>query len=278
MAKKKIAFAATVVDEDGVAVVHKLAVRPPSADVRTQATMHRLAVYGEAVGRRIMVKQELETHLRRMNLWDDEKERAFRLLRDLLVEKQGVLARGGVKKSEAREAAIQARGARRMIEDLTSPRLVIERNTADALADQAQFEYLVAHCTTHDDGPREGLPYFTIDGVHPSLEAYRERAVEDDGGAAAGAFADLYYGEVAEAPEDAFLKKYGFADAQGRLVDAQGRLVDADGALVDEEGYLLGADAEPEFVEFLDDDEPEAEAETPADDEDAAPAETPADA
>lgn len=269
--RKKISFEAPA-GEDGA--VRRLAVRPPSADARTQANLHRCDAFGEAVARKVMVKDELENHLRRMSLWDDEKEEAFRILRDSLVEAEGVIARGGVKKSVARKAAIQARGARRLLMELVSPRNRIERNTAEALADQAQFEVLVAYCTTYDDGPEEGKPYFSADGVNPSVDVYRSRAVDTDGRAAAEAFADLYYGEVEESPEEKFLKKYGFADAEGRLVDKQGRFVDADGRPVDEEGYLLGdaeSEPEPEFVEFLDDDEDEPGPE----DDDAARSEPP---
>lgn len=271
--KKKIAFEAVYVDVDGVETVRKLAVRVPSARVRTDAKLHSMAAYNEALDLGIKPKEAMEPLIRRMELWDDEKEQFFQALRAILIKNQDVILKGGVKKSEGREAAIISRGVRGQIDELLSARKLIEQRSADAVAERAMFDYLVAYCTSYDDDSVTPRPYFTVDDSNPSLDAFKEREYEADGQAAIEAFAVIYHGESPDFPEDAFLKKYGFADEKGRLIDKQGRFVDGMGRLVDEEGYVLPGDvAHSEFVEFLDDDE-ETPAEPAAEPEDEGEAE-----
>lgn len=257
-------------DAEGVEI--ELAVKMPSADARQKAALHRGKVYGEATKAGLMFKEQMEAHLRDVELWDDEKEEAFQSLRTFILEGEMKIRKGGIPKSEAYKIAKSLRGARAQFSQLISGRRKIEENTVEHFADVAHFEFLVAACTFHNDG--ESKPYFTGDGVHYSLEVYTNAKDRQDGNDAARAFSDLFFGQVNDSPEEEFLAKYGYVNADGRLIDKKGRLIDGLGRLIDAEGYFINEEGDRidtdgnrvddsgnyvvEFVEFLDDEDVDA--------------------
>jgi hypothetical protein len=262
-------------DEDGNEVETALAIKPPSAQVKQQARLIHAKAYREAVEAGAMLREQLDTQLRKSDLWDDQRQAEFDKLRTAILEGERKLAKKGIKLKEARQIAIDISKHRNDLQDLLSQRNRIDVNTADAIADQAQFNFFVAACTVYNDGKRENKPFFTKDGEHPSIDAYIDQSTEEVGISAATKLGEMMYGSekemLAKLPENQFLTKYKFVDGDfhlinenGDRVDEHGRRVDKDGRYVNEKGEYVDSDGnlvdkDGRYIEsendfFLDDD------------------------
>ncbi len=258
--------------KDGEDVV--LAVLMPSAQVKQQGRRIHAKEFREAVQGGAMMREELDNVLRRSNLWDDQRQAEFDRIRKHILDGELKLVKKGIKLSEAKKVAIEISKHRLELQELLSQRNRIDSNTADAIAEQAQFNYYVAACTVYDDGRWEGKPYFTSDGEHPSLDAYVEHSSEEAAIAAATKLSEMIYGTdkdmIKKLPENQFLLRFKFVDedlhlinekgsrvdAKGRLVDDEGRYIDEQGNYVDEDGHPVDKDGryvENEHAHFLDD-------------------------
>ncbi len=263
-------------DKDGKDI--ELAILLPSAQVKQKAQMIRARTWADAVKNGVIMREVLDQHLREQGLWDDKREADFKRIRDELLANKLKLDSGGIRKSEGRTIALKMASLRNEYSNLLSQRNRVDNNTADAIADQAQFNYLVAACTVYDDSKK---PYFTVTGFDPSLDAYIERATEQAAQDCANKLAEVMYGTEedidSKLPENEFLRKYGFADDKNRLINANGDLIDEDGRLINENGRFINKAGEyvdkngtrvdedgnyiVEFKPFLDDEEePSAEA------------------
>jgi hypothetical protein len=262
-------------DEDGNEVETVLAVKPPSAQIKQQARLIHAKAYREAVEAGAMLREQLETQLRKSDLWDDQRQAEFDKLRTAILDGEKKLAKKGIKLKEARQLAIDISKHRIDLQDLLSQRNRIDVNTADAIADQAQFNFFVAACTVYNDGKWENKPFFTKDGEHVSVDSYIDQSTDEVGLLAATKLGEMMYGSekemLAKLPENQFLTKYKFVDSdfhlvneKGDRVDEQGRLVDKDGRYVNEKGEYVDTDGnlvdkDGRYVEsendfFLDDD------------------------
>jgi hypothetical protein len=236
----KLAFDVTVKGEDGRDKAVRLAVRPPSAQVKQAGRLVHGKAYNDAVQAGVMLREELEGHLRKSRLWDDERQAEYERLRKAILDGERRLAKGGLRLKEARSVALAMTRARSDLQDLLAQRNRVDSNTADAIADQAQFNYFVASCTVYDD---TGKPFFTADGEHPSVDVYVERGTEEAAITAANKLSEIMFGsdrEIrAKLPENQFLRRFNFIDEEFHLIDAKGRRVDEEGRLVDSEGRFV---------------------------------------
>jgi hypothetical protein len=263
-------------DKDGKDL--ELAILTPSAQVKQKAQMIRARTWADAVKNGVIMREVLDTHLRKQGLWDDEREAEYRRIRDALLENKLKLDKGGIRKSEGRAIALEMRKLRNEYGALLAQRNRVDNNTADSIADQAQFNFMVAACTVYNDTQK---PYFTLTGFEPSLDAYIERISEEAAIDVATKLAEVMYGSEDDLdnklPENEFLRKYGFADEKNRLINKDGHLVDDDGRLINEDGRYVNEageftdkDGKPvdkegnyivEFQPFLDDEDEETPAE-----------------
>jgi hypothetical protein len=266
----KLKYVVETKDKDGNAIT--LAILMPSAKVKHQAQLIRARYWAEAVKGGAIMREVLEQYLRDQGIWDDAREAEFRRIRDTLLDNKVRLDKGGIRKSEGRAIALEMRNLRDEYSRLLSQRNRVDANTADAIADQAQFNYFVAACTVYNDSQK---PYFTFNNFDPSLESYVERAGEDAAVAAATKLAEVMYGTEedldSKLPENEFLRKYGYADEKNRLIDSERRLVSEDGKLINDDGRYVNEAGEfvdkdgkkvdengnyvVEFSPFLDDDD-----------------------
>lgn len=246
MGKLKQVISVTEAGDGGEDVEVKLAVMAPSAKARNDAKLYSLRRFNEAVRAGVMVEKQLERHVRDMDLWGDadQKERD-RLVRAILEGERKI--KGG-NLNKARAVAIQMSKDRAALQDLTSVFVDLKTRTAEALAEQDYFNHLVAGSTFYEDGRYEGKPYFTVDGLAPSVEVYEERSGEPAAYRAASKLHELLHGSLKdtldELPENAFLKKFKFIDDEFHFVDKQGRRVDESGRRIDDEGYLVDGDGQ----------------------------------
>lgn len=265
--------------EDGKEVDKEveLAVRVPTALEKQKARLVYAKSWRDAVEGGAIMREALDRYLRDQKLWDDLRQKEYDKLRSNILESERKIKMGGnagLTKKSARELALQIGDWRDEMSNLLTERNRVDGNTADALADQNQFNYFVAACTVYND---TGKPFFTLDGTNPSIEAYIDKATDKASLEAAGKFAEIWYGSdddpTEKLPEKKFLKEFGFADDKGRLIDKQGHLVDRKGRLVDENGRFVNDKGEfvdadgqrvdvdgqyvVDFAPFLDDEDTE---------------------
>lgn len=213
-------------------------VKPTNAVVREADTL-RTKVWHNCLTDGIPTRKQVVELLRDRGEWDDEKEKKEELLTIQLtqLEKDLALGRGGKRKpkvSEGRDIAIEIRKVRLELRDLISERISLEDNSAENLADNARFDYLVAHCTYYDNGQR----------VYKSFDEYNNKSADDLAFAAAGLLGKMLYNLDSNfeknLPENKFLSTYGLVNDDLALIDPnEGFTVDLDGRRIDEEGYYV---------------------------------------
>jgi hypothetical protein len=224
--------------EDGT--VKKVLVKKPSNKLLSDAQLLGAKVWTNCTRDGIMTKKELEVFMRNRNIWDSEKDQQQQALVDSISNLERELALGTdgkLTKKRGKEIAISMRRLRLMLRNLISERLSLEQNTAEALSENAKFDFLVANCVYLEDGNTK---------VYNSLEDYSAKADDEVAYASANALAQMMYSIDKEfeekLPENKFLKKFNFVNSDLSLVDAENNLVDIDGKRIDNEGYYLNED------------------------------------
>lgn len=197
-------------------------VRKPNHKQLSEAQLYSSKVFSEAVRSGVTLRQNLEDELKKRGSWTEEKvKRLFEITgmindicRNLSKGKKGVYK----KLSEARLAAIKARQLRSEQTELLLENRQLDAYTAEGLAEQARFDYLVSACV-YENGQK----------VFSNVDDYLERATEDWAKECAREFSYVFYNQSKEEellPEDSFLKKHNLINQDGRLIDQDGNLVD----------------------------------------------------
>lgn len=230
MAKKT--FKITVDDKE-----LDIAVKEPNVSQRKDS----MIVYNKSCRRYmedgLFTRSSLERHMRDNGTWDDEKQAEYNKLQKILIDNERKLTLGGIKASEGKEIAIEMVKARRSLANLLIERNNYDNMTAEGLATNDKFNYLVSVCTVYNDTGKR---------VFSSLENYEERAEEPLSIQSASTLAEMLYNIdqdfEANLPENRFLRKFKFIDDEMRFINKEGKLVNVDGELVDEEGRLIDSD------------------------------------
>lgn len=231
----------------------ELAVVSPNAQVSQDANLQYRTSFAKAVKAGVLLRDKLEEELERQGLWGPEQvTKEVDLIRQRN-EKLSAIEKGGIKLSLAKQLALEVHDIRSQLRELYTARTALDSNTAEGVAENSKFDYLVSACTLYSDGKR----YFR------DLNDYYERSNEPATSIAASKLMQIIYGVDADyessLPENQFLKKFKFVDDKLRFVDKDGNFTDRSGRKVDSEGYYLndeGKRIEPEKVEtlpFLDD-------------------------
>lgn len=227
-------------------------VQQPNNDILKRAERHKSRVWNEAIQDGVLTKKELGKVLEKRGIWDDSKSAEEEAITKKIVDLEKTLYHGDGKKkpklSEGRELAIEIRRQRIALRKLLTEKLAMEENTADNLADNARFDFLVAHCTFH----KNGQPYYT------SFRDYDSRSADPVAFEAAGALSEMLYNLDAsfekKLPENKFLLKYELVNDSlslidpndpDRLIDTEGRTIDKDGYYLDEDGNRVDKDGNP---------------------------------
>lgn len=244
------------VDKDGKELT--LDIKLPSAQVKAGAEKAFNQRWREALENGAPLNLEVERISENRGLWTQKQQAELEAKSRRLGEIRLALKKGGIKKSEARDLALEAQNLYLDLRALADERNSLGLETVESRALQAQFDYYVAFCTVYNS---TGNPYFK------DVEDYLSRATEQASIDAAKAVSEFIYGVATDFyktfPENEFLVKYGYANEELRLVDKAGEFVDAKGRRVDKEGFLINSDGkridedgnpiEVEFTEFLDD-------------------------
>lgn len=207
-------------------------IKPPKAKVVTGAHAVYVKSFADAVKSGAILKKALEVEMREQGLWDDQKQQEYLDLLSKQAEiEYKIKSKQITKASEAAEKAIELKKVRYELNSLLSVRNYMDTMTAEGIAEQDRFNYLVAHCVFN---------YLTQKPVYSSVEDYLEKSESEEAIKCASEFASFLYG-VEDNYEDAFvenkvLRKLNRLDAQGNLLNKDGKRVDYDGNLLDENG------------------------------------------
>lgn len=215
-------------------------VQKPNNEVLKMAERYKSKIWNQCIQDEILTKKELGVLMRKRGIWDEAKDKEeeeitkeiIRLERELYHGKDG---KSKPKLSEGRDIAIQIRRKRIELRDLITERITLEENTADNLADNARFDFLVAHCTFYKNGTR----------VYKDFNEYNTKSADEIAFAAAGLLGRMLYNLDSSfeknLPENKFLTKFGLVNEDLSLVDPQNpnQLVDTKGRRIDDDGYYL---------------------------------------
>lgn len=213
-------------------------IKPFEPKTLTQASKVYTKAFKKAVEDGAILKKSLDDHMRRQGLWDDKKQEEYtNLVKQSADIEYKIKSKFFKKASELRDKALELKKLRDKISSLLSVRNSMDSVTAEGLAENERFNFLVSSCA---------YDYMTQKPVFSSMDDYLERANEDYAIECASKFANYYYG-VEDNYEDSYienkvLSKLNLLDSDGNLVDRQGRRVDFDGNLLDENGSRIDED------------------------------------
>lgn len=213
-------------------------IKPVSAAMATEAQKVYMKAFKKAIEDGAILKQSLEDHMRRQGLWDDNKQEEYESLVKRSADIEYKVKSGAYKKaSELKDRALELKKIRSQISSLLFTRNSMDSLTADGLADNERFFYLVS-VSIYDD--------LTQKPVYSSIEDYKERADTPLALRAASEYANFAYGldENFESSllENKLLKKLNLVNEKGQLINKEGKRVDFDGNLLDDSGARIDSD------------------------------------
>tara|TARA_B100001778_G_scaffold258299_2_gene218542 strand:+ start:4738 stop:5628 length:891 start_codon:yes stop_codon:yes gene_type:complete len=236
MAKDNKIRNVTVKQDDGTEI--KITVKRPAGRAMADAQRVSAKVWTDCVRDKIMTKKELNNFLYSNGIWDKKKDLEQVIISEQIQEMEKQLYTGGdkskeMKASDAKDLAIQMRIKRIELRDLIAEKMELEQNTAEAIADNAKFDFLVARSTFFENG----------ETVYKDVEDYEANADSPIGSAAASALAEMLYALdknfEANLPENKFLTSQHMVNEELSLVDDEGNTVDTKGRRINEFGHYL---------------------------------------
>lgn len=192
----------------------------------------------KALDENVIIRAKLNEYLTAQGIWSETKQKEYEDFIRKINDKELVLKKGGIPLKKAKGIAVELKRLRTDFRDLISERTSYDNNTAEGVADNARFDYLVSVCV---------LDPSTNKAVFKNLDDYNERSSEPWAIKAASELANFLYNLDPDyensLEENKFLKKFKFVDAEGRLVNKEGHLIsiDTEGVerLIDEDGYYV---------------------------------------
>jgi hypothetical protein len=240
-------------------------VKTPTLGDMEEASKVRNRAFTDAINSKALLRAKLDDILKEQGLWNDAKQAELTSLQQELISGERQLAKGGMRLADAKKLAISMRRVRVKMQELLSIRNNLDNNTAEGLADNARFNYLVSACLVY----KEDRKLYFVD-----LTDYLNRSTDPVGIQGAQILASAMYGLDSDfeskLPENIFLKDFKLIDnklrlinSSGELVDEEGRLIDTIGRFIDDKGNRVDIDGNPlnedgtyafERKPFLDDD------------------------
>ncbi len=215
-----------------------IVVRKPTSKDLNMAQKIGAKVWTDAVKDGLFTKQSLTKFMEDNGIWNTQKQKDRDVISQNIdnLEKELALGKsngGKLKVSEGKTKAIELRRLRNSLRTLISERISLESNTAEGLAENAKFNYLVSACTFHEDGRK----------VYSNIEEYNNKAEDEIAFQAAATLGEMMFqldkNYEENLPENQFLKRFHLVDKELSLVDKDGHKVDIDGTKVNDEGWLI---------------------------------------
>lgn len=240
-------------DEERVIEIHK-----PTPKIEAEGNLASSKVFAKLVKEKdengktsYILRSQLNQYLSDIGIYSESDIDDINTFGNRIKELEELLSKGGKKKSEGRDAAIELRRLRYAMYVLLMKQTQFDKNTVEHFADNARMDYLVTKCICFEGG----TPIWSsVDDY--TQDAALQEALSEPIGILAGMVSQYDPDFENNLPENKFLKKYNFCDDKYRLINKDGKLIDTEGNLIDEDGNPVVKVDEPESVgEFLDDEE-----------------------
>lgn len=231
MSKEKVVVG---FDDNGNEV--QVLVRKPTQDDYRRGSIIYNKAFRDALEGGSFLRDKLNEFLIKEGIWSKEKQEASEELSLKISEREKELKKGGLSLKAARVLALEIKTLRELLKDLISIRVNYDNHTAEGLADNARFDYMISVNILDPNTKQKKFK---------NVEEYNAVATQPWAVKAATEVASLFY-ELETPIEDAFLSKFNMVDSEGRLVNKNGHLisVDADGKerLIDKDSNYIAYD------------------------------------
>ena len=211
----------------------------PTNRLNSRAQRIGATVWTQCIQDGVMTKQELMQLMDKKGIWGKaEQNKQDEIQSDIAgLEKQLFInKKKKIKLSEAKGIAMKMKQKRIELRDHIAKRLELEGNTAEALSDNAKFDFLVANCTLWENGNK----------VYNNLDEYQDSGDDALAFTAAATLAEMIYAIDAEfekgLPENSFLRAAGMINDEMQYVDKDGNRVDSKGNKINDLGWYLDDD------------------------------------
>tara|TARA_B100000519_G_C14205794_1_gene420269 strand:- start:181 stop:1059 length:879 start_codon:yes stop_codon:yes gene_type:complete len=211
----------------------------PTNRLNSRAQRIGATVWTQCIQDGVMTKQELMQLMENKGIWGKaEQNKQDEIQADIAaLEKQLFInKKKKIKLSEAKGIAMKMKEKRIELRDHIAKRLELEGNTAEALSDNAKFDFLVANCTLWENGNK----------VYNNLDEYQDSGDDSLAFTAAATLAEMIYAIDSEfekgLPENAFLRAAGIINDEMQYVDKDGNRVDSKGKKINDLGWYLDDD------------------------------------
>jgi hypothetical protein len=207
----------------------KLCVRQPQYEDVEQAdkiyASKVASLVRESVGRKLLLRSDLERFLKESGVWTDRDEAK---VKELNKEIEGVLnqlRKGGLKVSELRKLCIDVMDRRKEIVQIMNKRQIFDDTTIESIAENERADYLVYSSTVYADSG---------DNYWDSFEDMKNDKFSDAYRKASTLAVELIYNVnpnfEKNLPENKLLRKYNLIDDELNYVDRKtGEKVDRNG-------------------------------------------------
>ena len=211
----------------------KVVVKRPTPNQETRSKIVMSAQFNEAIIGGAVTRTKLDTFMRDEGIWSDKHQAELDALGIKVWEGERQLVRGGrdadgnkFSKEQMKKLAIDMATWRQEQLNLLADTRMWDAMTADGIADNAKFDYLVSVCTFNEDG--------TL--FFKDVEDYQ----------IASELSNILYkfdpDYAKKNPEQKFLREYGFVNEDGQFINKDEERVDVRGNRLDEDGYLVNKD------------------------------------
>jgi hypothetical protein len=224
--------------------VVKLRLLKPTSKILKESEIEYRRVFADAVRQGVFLEKEMENILDQRDIWGSSKKKEHRELLESIAELETKLAKGGISKEEGKELAVTLKAKRSLLFLMLQERTVYDSNTAEGIAEQAKFDFLLSKCLINVD---TGVQYFN------STEEYQDSTEVELGMIAATKFSAILYGYnddlIKNLPENKFLRRFHFMDDELRMLDDKGEVANPTESTSEEEvTQILSVDT----AEFFD--------------------------
>jgi hypothetical protein len=236
--QKKTVKVEVTKEDDSKQEVTIYVVRPTNNTIKN-ADRYRAKTWNQCVMDNILTKKELNKIMIDRGIWNETKESEHNSIIEEIQRLEKKLFIGDettgkkVKISEGQKIAIEMRKLRVKLRELISERISMEENTAEALSDNAKFDYFVADCSFYENGQK----------IFSSIEDYNQKSSDEIAFAAASALAEILYQIDSNfedsLPENVWLKDFNLVNKDLSLVNKDGQLVDLEGRRINENGEYI---------------------------------------
>lgn len=249
--------------EDGKKEEMLYIVREPSSTIVKRSEVFRARMWRKYVQEDgLMCRKELNAFMSEKNIWTEDEARQETIILTQLakMEKMLFLGKDGkpLKLSEGQAIAESMQILRLQLRALIAEKMQLEENTAESMAENAKFDFLVSECCFYEASGNR---------VFSDLDDYLRKCDDDVSYELATTLASMVY-QLDEdyqdkLPETKFLKENGIIDdegyfkyvngkpinrdEEGNLLNNKGQKVDSEGNLLDENGNYVAS------VKYVDD-------------------------